>query len=208
MRVAGGVPCAVRHLFDTSFFRLPLLISCQASAKMRVISAHCSRCVRHARRVAERAPVRTRAATKTPSSATGSDLLEQIQLHTVTLPDSALESLSAAGEGKASAALVNFGLMSHVLANPSAFYEVAVSAHLSSSCLTRPRACDTVSQSSPLDSTMRGCVECGRKRHRTCAHGEPRGRGGSARPGAGKCGAAAERLGDGPPRRRSGSTPC
>jgi transaldolase len=62
---------------------------------------------------------------KTPSSATGADLLEQLKNHTIVLSDDSLEVLTKPQDAKSSAAVVNFGLLSHILANTSAFYELA-----------------------------------------------------------------------------------
>lgn len=62
---------------------------------------------------------------KTPSSARGSNLLEELKNHTIVLSDDSLEVLTKPQDAKSSAAVVNFGLLSHILANTSAFYELA-----------------------------------------------------------------------------------
>lgn len=64
-------------------------------------------------------------AVKTPSNQTGSDMLAELEKYTTVLPDSTLspEKMTEAGS---SSAVVNTALLSHILANTSAFYEFAV----------------------------------------------------------------------------------
>ena len=68
----------------------------------------------------------TCSAVKTPSSQTGSDMLSELEKYTTVLPDSTLspEKMTEAGS---SSAVVNTALLSHILANTSAFYDFAVS---------------------------------------------------------------------------------
>ena len=65
-------------------------------------------------------------ALKTPSNQTGSDMLAELEKYTTVLPDSTLspEKMTEAGS---SSAVVNTALLSHILANTSAFYDFAVS---------------------------------------------------------------------------------
>jgi hypothetical protein len=72
-----------------------------------------------------RCPI-ARAAVQTPSSATAANVLQRLQEYTVLLDDNPLDVISAPRDAKSSAALVNHGLLSHILANTSAFYEFAV----------------------------------------------------------------------------------
>ena len=58
---------------------------------------------------------------KTPSSSTAADVLQRLQEHTTLLEDNALDIISKPRDEKSSAALVNFALLSHILANTSAF---------------------------------------------------------------------------------------
>jgi hypothetical protein len=63
---------------------------------------------------------------KTPSSATGSNLLEAIKEYTKILPDSTLSPDGYKDDAETSNAVVNTELLSHILANTSAFYDFAV----------------------------------------------------------------------------------
>lgn len=78
-------------------------------------------------RVSVAAPLRNPKcrALKTPSNQTGSDMLTELEKYTTVLPDSTLspEKMTTAGS---SSAVVNTALLSHILANTSAFYDFAV----------------------------------------------------------------------------------
>lgn len=123
------------------------LASSQGSDTVSASVAHCSltsraqrnmmrsaACSRPARPLSLRAQPAKRGrvvlarAIETPSSATGSDLLHQLKEHTVVLSDDSMAALTTPQEAESSAALANFGLLSHVLANTSAFSEFEVRA--------------------------------------------------------------------------------
>jgi hypothetical protein len=64
-------------------------------------------------------------ALRTPSNQTGSDLLAELNAYTTVLPDSTL-SPKTMSDLNTGAAVVNTSLLSHILANTSAFYEYSV----------------------------------------------------------------------------------
>jgi hypothetical protein len=66
------------------------------------------------------------AAVKTPSSATASNLLDAIKECSKILPDSTLSPDRYKDDATTSNAVVNVALLSHILANTSAFYDFAV----------------------------------------------------------------------------------
>lgn len=80
-----------------------------------------------------RAPVRRQATTlrkqprvfavSTPSNKTGSNVLQDLKQYTTVLLDSTLSPEKMTGNSTTDAAVVNVALMSHILANTSAFYE-------------------------------------------------------------------------------------
>eukprot|EP00892_Ulva_mutabilis_P007282 jgi/Ulvmu1/4926/UM203_0005.1 len=64
-------------------------------------------------------------AVSTPSNQTGSNVLQDLKQYTTVLLDSTLSPEKMTGDSTTDAAVVNFALMSHILANTSAFYEFA-----------------------------------------------------------------------------------
>lgn len=65
-------------------------------------------------------------AVSTPSNKTGSNILQDLKQYTTVLLDSTLSPEKMTGNSTTDAAVVNVALMSHILANTSAFYEFAV----------------------------------------------------------------------------------
>ena len=91
-------------------WRLPAI----SASRGRTVSACRQSCVARAQAV------------QTPSSAPAANVLQRLEEHTVLLDDNPLDVISTPRDAESSAALVNYGLLSHILANTSAFYEFSV----------------------------------------------------------------------------------
>lgn len=106
-----------------------------------------------------------KAAVQTPSSATADNMLHRITEHTHLLDDNPLDVISAPRDAESSAALVSFSLLSHILANTSAFYEfsarsVAVFFTMAASmpCFGPARTCTLKSSRPGLKAGQCGAV--------------------------------------------------
>ena len=151
MSLHGANLCALvvlllRQASDTRLVAAPCISLLSSTHRSMMRSAACLRPPRpllvRAQRCKPGRVVLAHATIETPSSATGSDVLHQVKEHTVVLSDDTLAAVTTPQEAESSAALVNFGLLSHVLANTSAFSEFQVrDALLHSTCAAFLRGC-------------------------------------------------------------------